>query len=282
MKKNILISGGTGFIGRHLIENLCRKFCLYIISNQKQIKFNNKNIKYIKFKNYRDLKKKLNGKRINFIIHAATYFSKIDDINKINKIINANIILGSYLLELSKEKNVEKFINFASTWENFNGIKDNPKNFYAASKLCFSKILKYYSKINKLTKIYSLHLTDTFGINDNREKILPIIKKNKNKNKKINLISSNIQLNFVNVEAVITAVKIILNKKVKQGDYSVINNKYIKFSNLLNKLKKNNIKLKFKILSNRKILHKIFKFKTIKGWKPTNSCLDDIANYIIK
>jgi 7-keto-8-aminopelargonate synthetase-like enzyme len=144
MKKNILISGGTGFIGRHLIENLCQKFCLYIISNQKQIEFNNKNIKYIKFKNYRDLKKKLNGKRINFIIHAATYFSKIDDIKKINKIINANIILGSYLLELSKEKNVEKFINFASTWENFNGIKDNPKNFYAASKLCFNMKKIFY------------------------------------------------------------------------------------------------------------------------------------------
>lgn len=282
MKKNILISGATGFIGRHLVEELSKKFNLFLVLNRKKVKFKNKNIKYIKFKNYKELELKLKNKKINFIIHSATYFSKIDDAKKINEIINANILLGSYLLELSKKKNVEKFINFATNWENFDGLKDNPKNFYAVSKLCFSKILKYHSKINKITKFYSFYLSDTFGDGDNRDKILPIIKKFKNKNKKIHLISKNIYLNFVNIKSIITAVKIVLNKKIAQGNYCVANNKNIKISDLLNALSKKNVKLNLQIDGKKKIFHKILNLKKIKSWQAKKSRLDDIVNYILK
>ena len=54
-------------------------------------------------------------------------------------------------------------------WENYNGIKKNPPNLYAAHKQSFSNILNFYQKSIKDVKFYNLYLSQTFGKNDNRE-----------------------------------------------------------------------------------------------------------------
>ena len=54
-------------------------------------------------------------------------------------------------------------------------------------KQSFTRIIKYYQRINPNVFFYNLHLSETFGINDKRVKIIKVLKDNykrqKNKNK---------------------------------------------------------------------------------------------------
>lgn len=283
MKKTILISGASGFLGKSLTDLLKKKYYLYLILNKKKIKIKDtRTIKKISFSGNENLIYKLKNIKIDYIIHAATFFTQEDQIKNIKKTVEANIILGTYLLEIAKIKKVKKFINFSTNWENFNGKIDNAKNFYSVSKLAFSKILEYYSNNNKITKYFSLYLSDTFGKRDIRNKLIPKIKKNLNNNKIIKVKSKDIYLNILNINDVIKAVQIILNKKIIPGKYSIINKKIIKLSAIVKKL--NSYKFFPNIqysLNKPAIKEKIYNYKKIKHWNVTKSNLDDIVDYII-
>ena len=281
MKKNILISGSSGFLGQNLCNYLKKKYNLYLIINKKIPDIQGKNITAIKFKNYNNLLYKLKKIKIDYVIHAATFYSKEDNEKNIRKIINANILLGTYLLEFSKNFKIDKFINITTNWENYNGILENPKNFYAASKLAFSKICDYYLKKNKNTKFFSLYLSDTFGSNDKRIKLIPSIKKIINTRKQIKLASNNIYLNILNIEDVVEAINIVLGKKITPNKYSVINSKKIKLVDIINKLHSTGNFLNIKSSKmNVKIDEKLYKFKKIMNWKIKKSNLKSVINYL--
>ena len=78
---------------------------------------------------------------------------------------------------------VRKFINFSTVWEDGNAKKNNTLNLYAAYKKGFSTILDFYRKNSKKVKFYELMISDTFGKNDHRKKIINILKMNYKKKK---------------------------------------------------------------------------------------------------
>ena len=87
---------------------------------------------------------------------------------------------------------VKKFINFSTVWEDYDSLKENPYNLYSAYKLAFSKIINFYKKNLSKIKFYELMISDTFGHNDERIKIINVIKKNYKKNKTTKLKSKNL------------------------------------------------------------------------------------------
>jgi len=280
MRPKILISGGTGFIGKNIINSLKEKFIIYSLVRKKKHhkKKNKKNS--IEFANYKDLKKKiLKKKNIFAVVHCATKYLKEHNYQNINDIINSNISFGSHLLEISKIIGVKKFINLTTSWENFDNTLENPKNFYAVSKLSFKKILQYYSNKNFKTQYYNLYLLDTFGKGDTRKKLLPTLKKNILLKKNTYLISKNYHFNALNVKDLIEAIEIILNKDIISGDYSIINSKKFSLNNIALKLKKKT-NIKFKYCLNKRINEDFIIFKKIPGWKPKFSKIDDLVNYL--
>ena len=110
---------------------------------------------------------------------------------------------------------VKKFINFSTVWEDYNGIQNNYFNLYSAYKKAFSTILNYYIKNQPQTKFYELMISDTFGSNDKRKKIINVLRKNYQKNITTKIISKNLFINLLNVEDVTDAVILIIKKKIK-------------------------------------------------------------------
>ncbi len=278
----ILITGGTGFVGYNISQTLTKNNQIYLIKRTSSKKKIPKKItQVINYENIKDLDNKLKKIKANIVIHAATYYKKAHCHEDLENFSNSNILFGNIILENLKRMGVKKFINFSTVWEDFNAIDENPYNLYSAYKNAFSKIVNFYKKNNKLIKFYDLMISDTFGYNDNRSKIINTLKKNYKNNKTTKIISKNLSINLLNITDIERAISILINNDIKPKKYLLKNSKNIKIKKLVtqfNKLNKKKIKISWgskKILSQRiKSYHKLI------GWKPEQSNINEIIKII--
>ena len=286
MKQKILITGSTGFIGSNIV-NLLLKKNVYIYDilrnknkkNKKIIDLNkNKNYLPIFYKKFDELEKKLKKVKIDTVINCATYYTSKNDIKNIENLIRTNIIFCSIILEILKNK-IKKFINFGSMMEYSQGNYFSPKNFYAITKYSFQKIEEFYKLNYKNIKFYDLKLYETYGDNDVRKKIIPTIIKSYSQNKSVKIVSKNLKMNFVHIESLVKAIYMIIFNKIKEGEYCVKNDKFIKIQKLINSLnKKLKKKIKTKYLSSKNISNSAKQLKNFPYWNDNK----DLEEFLFK
>ena len=281
--KKIFLTGGSGFIGSNVISHFSENYKITVLDRGKEKNKKIKNVKYLKFSKLENLNKILKNKKFYAIIHCATHYKKKHSFKDIKKMIDANIYLGNIILDNYKQLKFSKFINFTSVWENFMAKKNNPANLYSVYKLSFTNIINYYKKNIDGIKFYNLYLSETFGDNDKRKKLLNQIRKNYSNNKLTTINSKNLKVNITNVKDVMLGIDILLKKNINSGNYSIKNNNYTDILNLINLLnKKFDKKIKVNWRSAKLIKEKILTFKRIPGWFPLNSTTTDLINYIRK
>jgi nucleoside-diphosphate-sugar epimerase len=283
--KKILITGTTGFIGKNLLDYfLKKKYFIFSLlrKSKKNIRFAkeykiNKNFKSIIFSDMDDLNKQLLNYKIDYVIHAATHYVKNHKYSDIKKIIESNVLLPTIIADLLCKKKIKKFINFGTVWQHFNNKKDYAYNLYASSKQAFNNILNYYKNHFSETKFYNLLISDTFGKNDKRKKLIPLIIKNYNKKNTIN-IPKNLSVNLVNVKYITKVIENIINKNIKPDTYVIKDKKNLKIFDLINYLNQT-IKKKIRVnwTEDKATNEKIINFKTI-GSNKNNDTKKEILN----
>tara|TARA_Y100001958_G_C21244895_1_gene574274 strand:- start:3340 stop:4362 length:1023 start_codon:yes stop_codon:yes gene_type:complete len=197
MKKNLIVTGGLGFIGSNLIKFLLKKNYSIInidkisyssnLYNLKDIK-KDKNYKFIKCninnrKKFYNILKKYKPKAI-FNLAAETHVDR--SIDSVNPFIESNIVGVFNLLEalksyLKKNKQI-KFIHI-STDEVYGDVikgksKENdpykPSSPYAASKASSDHLVYSYIKTFKLPAIIT-NCSNNYGPRQHPEKLIPKI-----------------------------------------------------------------------------------------------------------
>lgn len=281
---NILLTGATGFIGSNILKSIKLNNKVFVIQrlNSKKKINKSKNVKILNFKDYYSLSNKLKKIKVNTIIHCATHYKKKHSYKDISKFVDSNIMLGNVILENINSLNAKQFINFSTTWEDIDNKENNPKNLYAAYKKSFNCIIQHYKKNFPNTNFIDLMIVDTFGENDKRQKLINTLRKNYNQKKITKIISTKLYLNLINVEDIVSAVKIILKNKIQPGKYILKNTNYLSISNLIKHINKSNSnKIKVKWLSNSLIKDKMLKYKKLKYWNPKKSNIENIENLIL-
>ena len=270
MKKNILITGASGFVGSHLLDDcLKNNFNVYATLRHSKKNFNfakkyKKKIFPIYYNNIYEIKNKLTNCKIDYVIHCATHYIKKHDHNDIENIIKSNVLFSTILLDAVVKIKIKKFINLGTVWQHFNDTKNLAFNLYAATKQSFECIFNYYKNQYTKIKFYNILLTDTFGANDKRKKLVPALLKNfNNKNQnKIN-IPKNLSMNLVNINEVTKCLNILLKNNSKSNNYVIKSKQDVKIFDLINFLNDNlEKKIKVNWLKNAKN-YKIIKLKNL-------------------
>ena len=270
MKKNILITGASGFVGSHVVDDcLKNNFNVQAIfrHSKKNVGFAKKYKKKIFpifYNNIYEIKNKLTNCKIDYVIHCATHYIKKHDHNDIENIIKSNVLFSTILLDTVVNIKIKKFINLGTVWQHFNDTKNLAFNLYAATKQSFECIFNYYKNQYTKIKFYNILLTDTFGTNDKRKKLIPILLKNFNKKNqdKIN-IPKNLSMNLVNINEVTKCLNILLKNNSESNNYVIKSEQDVKIFDLINFLN-NNLKKKIKVnwLKNTKN-YRIIKLKNL-------------------
>ena len=158
---NILVTGGAGYIGSHIVEQLVKtKARIIIIDNLANgyRKLINKKAIFIKgdIKNFKKLSKTFNKYKIDSIIHLAAYLN-ISEAERNKKKYYQNNVRGTLnLIKCCKSSNIKSivFSSSCSIYGNTIGAvnenkRANPIGYYARTKYEGEKlIIKYAKKYN--------------------------------------------------------------------------------------------------------------------------------------
>ncbi len=156
---NILVTGGVGYIGSHIVEQLVKKKSnnIHVLDNLStgHKKLINKKSKFIKgdIKNFNFLKKIIKKHSIQTIIHLAAHLNVSEAEKKKIKYYKNNVTGTKNLLLACKNSKVKSII-FSSSSSVYGSIKasvneqkkTNPEGYYALTKFKGEELIKKYSK----------------------------------------------------------------------------------------------------------------------------------------
>lgn len=214
MNRKILLTGGNGFIGSHVVRKLLQTGDEPILITRKfsdmwrlgdilnQIKTFNVD--------EQPLNEVFETEMLNGVINLATYYRKHNSFEDIARMIDSNVKFPSQILQLCKEHDVPIFITAGSFFQsraNYSLSSTNnaiARNFYAATKNALSKIMEYYSSNTDLVAI-ELVLFTPYGEKDHNEKLIPFLVRNALSGKSVNLSGGFQKLNLVYVDDVASA-----------------------------------------------------------------------------
>ena len=235
MSEYILLTGGTGFVGSHLLEkllNLNKNVILLKRSFSDPWRINkfieNENL-IVKNIDEESVDEIFNQYSIIGIFHLASNSQRELNSNIISKMIDSNIKFPTQLLENSINNNVKFFINTGSVYEyELNNppisekTKIRPFNLYASTKTAFEDILKFYSA-NYDLNCSTLKLFTPYGPKDNENKITPYLIISSMKKEKIHIKSPNKTLDLIYIDDVINSYITVMNNISKFNEYDSFN-----------------------------------------------------------
>ena len=204
MSHQILLTGGTGFLGSHLLKRLLQngfKVCLLkrSFSNTWRIDDVLSQVKYYNIDQC-DLSQVFKDQSIDTILHCATDYGR-KQVNQLY-IIEANLILPLKLLQLGKEHKVKHFINTDT-------ILDKRISQYSLSKRQFIDWLKTFQDDMVCINLAFEHF---YGPNDDKSKFVSYIFDNLfNSVPSIDLTKGEQKRDFIFIDDAVEAFMSILN-----------------------------------------------------------------------
>lgn len=290
---NVIVTGGAGFIGSHIVENLLeyKKISKIIIldnlsnGNKKNLQsvIQNKKIAFIKVDICNKNKIKKYFKNISFVFHLAGIADIVPSIKNPTKYLNTNFNGTINILECAKKYKVKKIIYAASSScygytpnkkiaENFRISLLNP---YAFSKYMGEQALLNWSKICNISFI-SLRLFNVFGPRSKNSgsysAVISLFIKQKLMGKPFTIVGNGKQTrDFVHVKDVSNAFVLAAFSKVKNEIFNIGTGKSVKILELVKILKGKKIHTKKRALETKYSRANVKKVRKRLNWKPNKN-----------
>lgn len=213
MQKTILLSGATGFLGSHLLENFIKNEhkVIALVRSTSDLWRINKLLP--KCKTYKIDEVTLNNifqeSNIDMVVHTACSYGRKGE--SISSIIESNLNFGLQILETAIENKVKIFINTDT-------LLPKNVNAYSLSKAQFGDWLKLFSMD---IQVINMRMEHMYGPKDDKNKFIPwLINEMLNKKGSISLTSGIQKRNFIYIEDVLLAYNLVIEKNNSLKNYN--------------------------------------------------------------
>jgi UDP-glucose 4-epimerase len=188
--ERIIITGGTGFIGKHLVNRLlnCGKYSIALVSNTKNFDSGNfgriRPEKNLPLRFYSaDIRDKdqiseiFRDERADTCIHLAAKISVSDSIRNPDETLEINVNGTVNVLEASHNTAVNNFV-FASSAAVYGDVTElpisenqvlKPLSPYGTSKMLAEQHVSSYGRLKKIENTISLRIFNVYGVGQTSE-----------------------------------------------------------------------------------------------------------------
>ena len=236
--RNILITGGAGFIGSHLVKHFVKKYKNYNIINVDKLTYAS-NVNFLNeinnFKNYtfvqadicnlNEIEEIFKNNNISSVIHLAAESHVDNSIENALEFAKTNILGTINLLELSRKNwanNKNNLFYHISTDEVFGSLNEHgifsenskydPHSPYSASKASSDHFVRAFYDTHKLPVIIS-NCSNNYGPNQHKEKLIPTVINSLINKSKIPVYGNGLNIrDWLYVEDHIEAIDMIFHK----------------------------------------------------------------------
>jgi len=223
-----LITGSTGFIGKHLVRYLCKKNnnIVAVYNNHRPEINSNYNIK-IKYVKWNITKETISlpSSKVWYHLAANTDITFCNNYPKLANEINSNSLIN--ILSVAEKSNYNSFVLVSTL-----GVYGNPNYFptdethplqpieaYSISKAKAEKILKNYPK-TKNKKHIIVRLFNTYGPGQKESMLIPTLINKINDSNKLTIRNLHCTRDFVYIDDIVRG---IYDSGVKAKDGDIIN-----------------------------------------------------------
>jgi nucleoside-diphosphate-sugar epimerase len=281
VKNNILIIGGSGFIGYHLAKRcLIKGWKVYSISSKPPSKKKYlRKVKYIiaDISKIKILKKKIK-RNFTYIVNLGGY---VDHNNKI-KTYQTHYIGLKNIINIFKKNMPVKFVQIGTSSEY--GIKKSPhkenlncspKSVYGKSKLLSTKYLLKMCKQKNFPGVI-LRLYQAYGPNQDLNRFISIVINGCIKNQKFNCSEGKQFRDFIHVNDVVNSIlKSLKQRKINGHIFNIGSGHPRRLKDIIYKIQKISKggypqfgKINLRKDESHKIYPNINKAKRLLGWEP--------------
>ncbi len=281
-----IITGGAGFIGSHIVEQLVKK-------NKKVVVLDN--LSTGRIENLRDFKKKIKfikcdiskkGKWMKefqgrcYIFHIAALADIVPSIQNPTKYFESNVTGTLNVLEASRRAKIVKFLYSASsscygmpsTFPTKENEKIDPMYPYALTKKLGEDLIRHWSKIYKIPFI-SLRLFNVYGTRSRTSgtygAMFGVFLAQKISNKPFTIVGSGLQSrDFTYVSDIVDAFMTAQKSKVSNEIFNVGSGATVNIQRIVNLLGGKKIYIKKRPGEPNQTFANISKIKRILDWKP--------------
>ncbi|MDR3696337.1 NAD(P)-dependent oxidoreductase [Mucilaginibacter sp.] len=223
---NIIVTGSTGFVGRHLIPLLIHEnHRILELTRNPQLScelFSDTTEKFDVSSGHDQMIESIRKFQPDILIHLASFLTSADDYESSLKLINSNITYLNEVLSTLKNSTLSLFINTGTFAEYFKGDGNlEPAYLYAATKTASRYIIDYYANSFDFKYINVIPYTIYGGI-DKQKKIIDYIFDSLDSKNALDLSPGEQVLDFIHINDVVDFYSCLIKNHPRLSNQSVI------------------------------------------------------------